>query len=58
MDLMCPNCDNTLTPSVVGYLCVGCGESISIIAPMMAPQSIQISRESQSAWNQANRPNR
>lgn len=23
---MCPNCDNTLTPSVVGYLCVGCGE--------------------------------
>lgn len=26
MDLLCPNCENTLTPSVVGYLCVGCGE--------------------------------
>ncbi len=25
MDLLCPNCDSTLTPSAVGYLCVDCG---------------------------------
>ncbi len=25
MDLLCPNCESCLTPSSVGYLCVGCG---------------------------------
>lgn len=25
MDLLCPTCNDTLTPSAVGYLCVGCG---------------------------------
>ena len=25
MDLLCPNCESTLTPSVMGYLCIDCG---------------------------------